>query len=153
MLRFSVVPSLKSPIAVNRCELPSATPGLLGVIVSEISLAPVTTSCPVPICPPNNAVIVALPGATPVASPLVPPIALTVAIDAGDEVHADDCVRSCELPSPKLPMALNCADVCSATTALAGAIRSETSADDSTTTTVVPLTEPCSAVMVAIPAD
>jgi hypothetical protein len=127
--------------------------GSMGVIVSEVNVAPVTVSDAVPTSPAKNVVIVALPGMMPVASPLLPTISLTVAIDAGDDVHSADCVRSCVLPSAKVPMALNCASVCCATLALAGVIWSEASADDSTTTMLAPLTEPCCAVMVAAPAD
>lgn len=152
-VRFSVVPSLKLPVSVKRSELPSAMLGLAGVIVSEVSAAAVTESVAVPTCPEKNAVIVALPAASPVASPLLPTMSLTVAIDAGDEVHEADCVRSCVLPSPNVPMTLNCASVCCATLALEGVTWSETSADDSTTTAIVPLTEPSCALMVALPAD
>jgi hypothetical protein len=121
-VRFSVVPSLKLPVTVKRSELPNAMLGLAGVIVSEVSVAGVTESVAVPTCPEKNAVIVAFPAASPVARPLLPTMSLTVAIDAGDEVHEADCVRSCVLPSPKIPMDLNCASVCCATLALKGVI-------------------------------
>lgn len=152
-VRISVVPSLKLPVAVKRSELPNAMLGSVGVMVSEVSVAGVTESVAVPTCPEKNAVIVALPAATPVASPLLPTMSLTVAIDAGDDVHEADCVRSCVLPSANVPMALNCASVCCATLALAGVICSDTSAADSTTTAIVPLIEPSCALMVALPAD
>lgn len=152
-VRFSVVPSLKLPVAVKRCELPSGMLGLAGVIVIEVSVASVTVSDAVPTSPANSAVMVASPAVSPVASPLLPLLSPTVATDAGDEVHEADWVRSCELPSAKVPMARNWIDVCAATVAVAGVSCSEVRAEDSTTTSIVPFTEPCCAVMVAVPAD
>ena len=148
------MPSLKLPVAVKRCELPSAMLGLLGVTVMEVNVALVTVSVAVPTSPANSAVMVAVPAVSPVAKPLVPPLLPTVATDAGDEVHEADCVRSCVLPSPKVPIDLNCVDVCSAMLMVAGAICKDTRAVPSTTTTMGGLTtEPCCAVMVAVPAD
>ena len=66
--------------------------------------------------------MVAVPGAIPVAKPLVPATSLTVATEIGDEVHDTEFVRFWVLPSANVPIALNCVLVCSATVALAGAI-------------------------------
>ena len=152
-VRISVVPSLKLPVAVKRSELPNAMLGSVGGMVSEVKRGRRYRERRRAHLPRENAVIVALPAATPVASPLLPTMSLTVAIDAGDDVHEADCVRSCVLPSANVPMALNCASVCCATLALAGVICSDTSAADSTTTAIVPLIEPSCALMVALPAD
>ncbi len=141
-VRSSELPSLKLPIAVNCCEPPRAMLASLGVIVMEVSSALVTVNDAVPTSPANSAVIVAVPGAIPLANPLVPAVSLTVATDSGDEVHDTELVRFCVLPSANVPMALNCTAVCSATVALAGVICTEISGDDSTTTLPVPLTEP-----------
>ena len=97
-VRFSVDPSLKLPVAVKRWVLPSAMLGLAGKIVIEVSVA-------VPTSPANKAVTVAVPALMPLAMPFVPPLSPTVATDAGDEAHEADCVRSCEVPSAKPPIA------------------------------------------------
>jgi len=67
-------------------------------------------------------VIIAVPGVTPVTRPLLPIASLTVATVAGDDVHSAEFVRSCVLPSAKVPVALNCVPVSSATVAVAGVI-------------------------------
>ena len=153
VVRLCVVPSLKLPVAVNCWELPRAMLALLGVIVIEVRVPLVTVNDAVPTCPANSAVMVAAPGAIPVADPLVPAASLTLATDAGDEVHNTEFVRFWVLPSANVPIAPNCARVCCATVALAGVICTDVSGDDSTTRAAVPLTEPCCAVMVAVPAD
>jgi hypothetical protein len=93
-VRCSVEPSLKLPVAANCWNVPRAMSALLGVTASEVKVALVTVSDAVPTCPANSADTVAVPGATPIASPLDPPELLTVATDAGDEVHDTDEVRS-----------------------------------------------------------
>jgi hypothetical protein len=148
-----VLPSLKLPMAVNCWEPPEATLESLGVIVMEVSSALVTVNDAVPTLPANSAVMVAVPGAIPFANPLVPAVSLTVATDDGDEVHDTELVRFSVLPSANVPMALNCMAVCCATVALAGVICTDVNGDDSTTRLPLPLTEPSSAVMVAVPAD
>ncbi len=95
-VRFWVEPSLKLPVAVKRCDVPSGMLGFAGVTVIEFRVALVTVSVAVPTSPANSAVIVAVPAVMPVARPLVPPLLPTVATDAGDEVHEADCVRSCD---------------------------------------------------------
>ena len=62
-----VVPSLKSAKAVNCVEPPCSRFVLAGDIRSEVSVALVTVKDAVPICPPNSAVMVAVPGWSPVA--------------------------------------------------------------------------------------
>lgn len=142
-VRFCVEPSLKLPVAVKRCEVPSGMLGLAGVIVIESRVALVTVSVAIPTCPANSAVIVAVPAAFPVARPLFPPLSFTVATDAGDDVHNADCVRSCVLPSANDPIARNWVEVCTATLAVEGVISKDASADDSTTTVIDPETDPC----------
>jgi hypothetical protein len=48
VVRFCVVPSLKFPVAVNCCELPSAMLEALGVTVIDVSVALVTVNDAVP---------------------------------------------------------------------------------------------------------
>ena len=152
-MRFSALPSLKLPVAVNCCEPPKAMLASLGMIVMEVSSASVTVNDVVPTRPANKAVMVAVPGAIPLANPLVPAVSLTVATDSGDEVHDTELVRFSVLPSANVPMALSCAAVCCATVAPFGVTCTEISGDDSTTRLPLPLTGPNCAVMVAVPAD
>jgi len=152
-VRFSELPSLKLPVAVNCCVPPNDMVVVSGATVMESSVALVTVNVAAPDCPANSAVMVAVPGATPVAKPLVGDALLTVAIDAGDEVQLTELVRFCVLLSANVPMALNWVAVCSATLAIAGVTVTELRLDDSTTNAAVPLTEPCCAVMIAVPAD
>jgi hypothetical protein len=107
VLRFSVDPSLKLPTAVNCTDPPAATEGLLGVTVIDVSVALVTVNPAVPNWPANRAVIVALPGETPVAKPLVSVESPTVATDEGAEDQDAEPVRFCILPSAKFPIAVN----------------------------------------------
>jgi len=58
----------------------------------------------VPLIPPNEAVMVAAPGATPLTTPETPD---TVAIAGLEEVQDADPVRFWVLPSAKLPVAVN----------------------------------------------
>src|SRR5436190_7383207 len=153
LVRFCVLPSLKLPVAANCTELPRLTLGMLGVTVMEVRVALVTFSDAVPTCPANSAVIVAVPGAMPDASPWLPGATLTVATDDGDAVQMAEFVRFCVFPSANVPMALKCTLVCSAMVALPGVICTDVSTDGSTTKPAVPLTEPCCAVMVAVPSD
>lgn len=153
LVRYCVVPSLKLPTALNRVDPPRAMLALLGVMVIEVRVALVTVNDAVPTCPANTAVMVAVPGAIPFANPLVPPESLMVATDAGDEVHNTELVRFWVLPSANVPTALNCTPVCSATLAFAGVTWTDVSCDESTTREAPPLTEPCCAVTVAVPAD
>ncbi len=53
-----------------------------------------------PLTAPDPALIVTAPGATPVASPWLPPLLLTVAMLVFDELHVAVVVRSSVEPSP-----------------------------------------------------
>ena len=152
-VRFSVLPSLKLPVAVNCWVPPNDMVAGSGVTVMELRVALVTVKVAPPDCPANRAVMVAVPGATPVARPLVGDALLTVATEAGDEVQLTELVRFWVLWSANVPMALNWVAVCSATVAVAGVTVTVLRVDDSTTNAALPLTEPCWAVMVAVPAD
>ena len=141
------------PVAVNCWVSSRAIVGSAGVTAIEVRVALVTASVAFPLGPANSAVMNALPGETPVASPLVGEALLIVAIEAGDEVQVTEPVRFCVLLSANMPTALNCVPVCSATVALGGETCMDFRVDDATTTAAVPLTDPCCAVMVAVPAD
>lgn len=130
-----------------------AMSAVAGVIVIEERVASVTVKDAAPDWAANSAVMVALPAEIPVASPLVGEALLTVATEAGDEVQVTEPVRFCVVSSANMPTALNCVPVCSATVALAGETWIDARVDDATTTAALPLTDPCCAVMVAVPAD
>jgi len=97
-----VLESLNVPVAVNCLVVSGAIVEFAGVTAMEIRLAPVTVSEAVPLTEPEVAVIVAVPGLTPVATPLE----LTLA--EFDELLQVTFSSSCVLPSSKLPVAVNC---------------------------------------------
>lgn len=74
-----------------------------GVTAIETRVAPVTVNEAVPLTEPDVAVMVEVPVPTPVATPLTS----TDATEFDEELHVMD-VRSCVLPSSKLPTAVNC---------------------------------------------
>ncbi len=103
VVRSSVLPSLNVPTASNCCEPPNATLGSLGVMLIPVSEAFVTVNDAVPAVPPNNAVIVVMPGEIPVANP--PAASLTVATAGDDDAHDAEFVRFCIVPSANVPIA------------------------------------------------
>ena len=153
VVRFSTLPSLKFPVALNCCVPPSGMEADVGAIVSETSVASLTVRVAVPTAPANTAVIVAVPGSSPVAHPFVPSKSLTVATDTGCDVHPAEPVRSSVLPSANVPVALNCVAVCCAIVAISGVIWIDTRAKASTTNAAEPVTESSCAEIVAVPAD
>jgi len=66
-----VLLSLNVPVAVNCCVSPWAIDGFAGVTAIDCSTAAVTVSVVEPVTPPNIALIALIPGATPVASPVL----------------------------------------------------------------------------------
>ena len=81
-VRFFVVLSLYFPVAVNCCVAPGAILGFVGVISRDTSCACAagrTDNVADLDKAPNVAVIVAVPAAWAVASPLVPAVSLMVA--------------------------------------------------------------------------
>src|SRR6202030_591596 len=88
-----VVPSLNSTRAVNRVKPACSRFMAAGDTRSEVAAALVTARVAVPSCPPKSAVMVAVPGSSPVASPIVAGRLLMVATDAGEDVHRTDVVR------------------------------------------------------------
>src|ERR1700692_4306088 len=78
-----VVPSLNSARAVNRVKLPCSRFVAAGDTRSEVAVALVTVKVAVPSCPPKSAVIVAVPGSSPVASPIVAGRLLVVGTGGG----------------------------------------------------------------------
>lgn len=103
------VESLKLPVAVNCFVVPTAIVELAGVTAIETRLAPVTVSAAVPFTDPEAAVIVVVPAAALLASP----VESTLATFGNDDDHVSE-VNNCVLPSSKFPTALNCCVVPSA---------------------------------------
>lgn len=65
-----------------------------GVTATEVRVAFETVREAVPTWPANTAVMVTVPGATPVATPMLPPALLMVATEDEDEVQVTAGVRS-----------------------------------------------------------
>src|SRR5580704_15899001 len=151
---FWVLPSLKFPVATNCSVSPELMCGFAGVIAIEVRVALVTLRDAVPTCAAKMAVMVAFPTDTPVATPMLPPTLLMVATDAGAAVHCTDSVRSCVLPFPNVPMAVNGVSIVSGTLAVPGMTARETNGDELTIKFAELLViDPMDAVMLAVPAD
>ncbi len=97
------VPSENVPVAVKGTVTATPTVGLVGESAIETRLAEVTVSCAVPVTEALEAVIVLLPAASPVATPvlaILPVVGL-------DEVHVAVAVTSCVVPSLNVTTAWN----------------------------------------------
>src|ERR1700682_2292267 len=90
----SVRPSLKVPVAVNACVVPAAIE--FGGFTCIDTRLGTTVKLVDPVCPPQAAVIVALP----MAAPINCPVPLTVATTGFDELQVAELVRSWLLPLP-----------------------------------------------------
>jgi hypothetical protein len=73
---------------------PAATEVVAGATAIEVRTAAVTVNVAEPLIVPDVALMVALPGPTPVANPLL----LTVAAEVFDEVQVAVLVRFCVVP-------------------------------------------------------
>lgn len=122
VVMFCVELSEKVPVAVNCCVVPLAREGLAGVTAMDTRVAGLTVKVVVPETAPaaveTVAVIVVVPTAVPVASPLL----LIVATAVFDERQEADRVRSCVELSEKFPVAVNCCFVPLAMIGSAGVI-------------------------------
>jgi len=103
-----VLKSEKYPVAVNCCVTPKVIVDAEGVIIIEVRAAGVTVRFAVADREPEPAVIVTVPMPVEVASPIVGGFMLTVATVASEEAHSTEPVKSCELPSLNVPVAVNC---------------------------------------------
>lgn len=95
-----VLPSLNVPVAVNCCVAPAAIEGLAGVTRIEAMIAEVTVVDALAVIDPTVAVIVTLPMATVVTTPLLS----TVAIVVSEESQVGE--STCVLPSVNSPIAI-----------------------------------------------
>ena len=93
-VRFPVDPSLYVAVAVNCCEAPAGMLAVAGVTARAVIALAVTVNCALPVTPLNEAVTVVVPGANPVARP----VALIVATEAAELVHATDVLTSAVVP-------------------------------------------------------
>ena len=100
----SVLPSLYVPVAVNASVVPNAKEEFAGFTAIDINAAGFTVIAVDPEIIPEAAVIVAVPAPALVARP---PAAM-VATAVWEDVHVAVLVRSCVLPSLKVPVAENC---------------------------------------------
>jgi hypothetical protein len=94
LVKFCVVLLLYVPVAVNCCVLPAATVAEAGVTEILVRTAGVTVKADEPLIVPEVAVIVVVPVATLVASPLL----LTVATEVDEDVQVAVLLRFCVLP-------------------------------------------------------
>jgi hypothetical protein len=120
---------------------------LAGVTEIEVNTAAVTVSVADPLIVPDVAVMVAVPWATLVASPLL----LTVATDADEEVQVAVLVRVWVVPLLYVPVAANCCLLPAATEAVAGVTEIEVNTAAVTVNVAEPLIVPDLAVMVVLP--
>jgi hypothetical protein len=151
LVRFCVLPSVYVPVATNCCVVPSAIDGVPGVTTIDTSAAAVTVTVVDPMIEPDVAVMLAVPSPTLVASPVVAPVVLIVAVMGVSEVHCTVAVMSCVLPSVYVPVAVNCCVVPSGSVGIAGVTAIETRTAGVMLRAVEPLIEPTLAVTLVLP--
>jgi len=103
LVRFCVLLSLNVPVAVNCCVFPTGIVESPGPTAIDTRVAAVTVRDVLPLTLPDVAVMVVIPAATPVASPVEFMVATLVA----EELHCTDAVKSCVLLSLNVPSALS----------------------------------------------
>jgi len=117
-VKSCAVLSVNVPVAVNGWVFPRAMLGFTGDTAIDTSTAGVTVSVADDDGTESNiAVMVVEPTSTAVASPVL----LIVAVVILDELQIADVVKSCVLPQPNIPLAVNCCSVPLAILALPGA--------------------------------
>ncbi len=110
LVTFCVVPSEKVPVAVN-CTPPAVTETvwLAGDTLIDTSADVVTdTVTELDVTPEKLAETVAVPKARALARPFVSAALLTDRTCELDDVQVAAAVRSCVVPSEKVPVAVNC---------------------------------------------
>jgi hypothetical protein len=131
--------------------VPRAIEGVAGVTAIETKAAAVTVSVVDPLIDPEVAEMLAVPGATVVANPIVEPALLIVATLGVSELHCTVAVMFCMLPSVYVPVAVNCWVVPNGRVGIAGVTAIETNVAAVTVTVVEPLIVPEVAVIAALP--
>lgn len=152
LVRFCVVLSEYSPMAVNCTVAPKARLELCGATTIDCRVALVTVNTVDAEILPQVAVIVLLPLATEVAKPREPPALLTTATAELEELQVTNAVMSCVLLSEYAPVAVKGFVVPSAMLGLLGVIVIDTSVAAVTVNAVDPVILPSVAVMLLLPA-
>jgi copper chaperone CopZ len=135
-------------VAVNCSVVPGAIEGVAGVTAIDTSVAAVTVRVTDPLTEPDVAVIVVVPCATLVASPVVEAMVAPV---GSFELHCTVPVMFCVLPSLNVPVAVNCCVTLSGRVGIAGVTEIETSVAAVTVTFAEALIEPEVAVTPVLP--
>lgn len=143
----ATLPSLNVPVAVSFRDVCDAILGFAGAMLIDTK-CPVDTVSPVaPLIDPNAALIVVLPLATLLATPLpLMPAAVGLV-----ELHATESEISCTLLSLNVPVAVNCLLVPTSMVEFAGVTAIDTRLAPLTVSEVVPLRPPEAAVIVVVP--
>ncbi|MNF60671.1 hypothetical protein D3C84_422930 [compost metagenome] len=156
------VPSDRNAVAVNCCSRPAGTEMVAGVTCSAVTCASLTVSSAValngvPLAAPE-AVMVTVPGVTPVATPLRSTLSIVAIVGALLlQLKPVKVVTSSALPSDKIAVAMNACSSPAATVAVEGVTcSSETCASVTSNCavaeTVLPSAATPEAVMVTVPA-
>jgi hypothetical protein len=100
-------------VAVYCCVRPERREAFAGAIVMLVGTVSLTVRVVLAVTfevadEPDDGVTVAVTVVVPTATAVAKPAELIVAIDVDDDVHDAWLVTSCELPSPSVPVALNC---------------------------------------------
>jgi hypothetical protein len=136
------------PVAVNCCEIPNATVGLVGVTAMETNAGAEMVSVVVALTLPDVAVIVTVPCVLLVASPdalmLAEPVPAVV-------VHVTVAVKFWVELSLYVPVAVNCCVLPRAILGVFGVTAIDTNAAAETVSVVLPVTLPDVAVIVTVP--
>lgn len=117
----------------------------------EFRTALVTIRLAEPDILPDDAVMVELPGVSPLAVPSVGMLLLTLATVVAEELQLTVFVTSCVLPSVKVPVALKTVVVFAAMDAVGGTTARDTRFDRAMVSSVVPVTFPNVAETVEVP--
>jgi len=120
VVRFCVLPSVKTPVAENCWKKPVKIVAEAGVTKMDSSTTGVTVSVVDAEMVPDVAFIVVVPIPREVASPFEPVALLINAIAVAEEFHVTDDVRSCVELSENVPVAIKCKVLPRAMLGLAG---------------------------------
>jgi hypothetical protein len=135
-------------VAVNCTVAPAAIEGFAGVTAIDTSTGGPTVSVVEPCTSAEVAVIVVLP----ITSASDSPPAVIVATAGAEELHVAEEVKFWVLPSPYVPVAVNCTDNPAGSVPLAGITAIETRVGEPAVTNVDPQIAPVQALTVAEPA-
>ena len=133
------------PIAWKFWFWPTSSVGAIGLTVMLTSTGAATVICVEPEIPLEVAVTDVVPAAMAFTRPWLPAALLTVATAAAPVVHTAVVVRSSEVPSEYMPVAIIGCEAPAATFELAGVTTIDTSVAALTVSVVVPLTPPSDA--------